>query len=82
MKNPIKLVCAAIAATFALASAQAEVYIFDNAHQGDQSTTRLPWGENSTWTPEGVPGAEDSVNWYVPKTSSHRVAYATLDDNY
>ena len=59
MKNPINLVCAALAATFALASAQAEVYIFDNAHQGDQSTTRLPWGESSTWTPEGVPDNGD-----------------------
>ena len=60
MKNPIKLVCAAIAATFALASAQATTYTLQN--YGTQESP-VEWSTATNWDPEGVPGAGDSITW-------------------
>lgn len=82
MKNPIKLVCAAIAATFALANAQAE-YFYHGSHDAtSQSSTRYSWSDSSHWTPNEVPGTDDSVDWYPTKTTSHRIGYFSLDDSY
>ena len=82
---------AAIAAAYAALGASAETKIFcsqidgsgpgeDNKHIGS-SSNRYSWGDGTNWTPQGVPTEDDTVKWAI-NSSSHRIAYVTLDNDY
>lgn len=59
MKNPIKLVCAAMAATFALASAQATTYYWKG---GAESSSFSDFATASNWSTVGLEG-EDATSY-------------------
>jgi len=85
MKKLIKFICAAIAATFALASAQADLYILGgdgNENNVGSSSSPVSWSDTLNWTPTTIPGESDEINWAPSKTGSHRQAYVSLDNDY
>ena len=52
----------------------------NNSNVGS-AVSPVAWSDASNWSPAQVPGPDDSVNWALSKTGSHRVAYVALDDD-
>ena len=85
MKKLIKLVCTTAACAFAVASAQAGMYILGGeSNENDVGSSRSPvsWSDTANWTPATVPGGADEINWAPNKTGSHRHAYVSLNGDY
>jgi len=85
MKDLMKLVCAAAAASLVAECAWADTYILGgDANESNVGSAGSPvsWSDRANWTPADVPSGTDEVNWAPSKTGSHRQAYVSLDDDY
>ena len=74
--------------TTALTSARGDTYVLYNGGNTTDnvgtSSSPVEWSSPANWSPEGVPGASDTIEWATAeeKTWSSRNAYLALDGAY